>query len=111
MQPKPVEELAQPIGSEFADDLFVPGRSRDRAQKSRSQKRAIRRKFTSPHPESELELSAAELRELQREDDTVAAVRQAAEGHPCSTGVGFFQHDGLIYTRWTLPGRDEDMGV
>ena len=27
VQPKPVEELAQPIGSEFADDLFVPGRS------------------------------------------------------------------------------------
>ena len=74
MQPKPVEELAQPIGIDFADDLFVPGRSRERAQKTRSQKRAIWRKFASPHPESELELSAAELRKLQREDDTLAAV-------------------------------------
>ena len=95
MQPKPVEELAQPIGSEFAEDLFVPGRSRERTQQTRSQKWAMWRKFASaPHPKLELELSAAELRELQREGDTLAAVQQATEGHPCSAGVGFFQRMG-----------------
>ena len=109
VQPRPVEEL---VGSEFADDLFVPGRTRERAPQTRSQKRAIRREFASAqHLRPELELSAAQLMELQREDDTLAAVREAAEGHPCSAGVGFFKRDGLIYRKWTPPGRDEEMGV
>ena len=87
VQPRPVEEL---VGSEFADDLFVPGRTRERAPQTKSQKRAIWREFASAqHLKSELELSATQLMELQREDDTLVAVREAAERHPCSAGVVF----------------------
>ena len=112
VQPNPVEEQVEPIGSEFADDLFVPGRSRERAPLTRRQKRVIRREFASAHvPKHELELSATQLRELQRDDNTLAAVRQAAEGHPCTAGIGFFKRDGLIYRRWVPPGCDEEMGV
>ena len=37
VQPNPVEEQVEPIESEFADDLFVPGRSRERAPLKRRQ--------------------------------------------------------------------------
>ena len=49
--------------------------------------------------------------ELQIDDDTLTAVRQAADGHPCTAGIGFFKQDGLIHRRWVPPGRDEKMGV
>ena len=37
------------------------------------------------------------------------AVRRAADGHPCSAGVGFFRRDGLLYRLWTPPGREEEI--
>lgn len=77
---------------------------------TKSQKQAFWREFASTqHPESELKLSAAEL---MREGDTLAAVQQAAKGHSCSAGAGFFKRDGLlIYRRWTPPGCDKKMGM
>ena len=55
-----------------------------------------------------LDLSAGELRELQEKDDTLVKVREAAEGRANSAGVGFFKRDGLVYRRWTPPGRGEE---
>ena len=55
-----------------------------------------------------LDLSAEELRELQGKDDTLAKIREAAGGHANSAGVGFFKRDGLVYPRWTPPGRGEE---
>lgn len=75
MQPSPVGEQAEPIGSEFADDLFVPGRAQERVHPTRRQKRAICNEFASAQvPKHELEMSANQLIELQRDDDTLAAV-------------------------------------
>ena len=39
------------------------------------------------HP---LDISAEQLRTLQSTDITLEAVRRAADGQPCSAGVGFF---------------------
>ena len=66
-------------------------------------------KEIGPHA---LEMSVVELRRLQEEDPTLAKVREAADGYPCSAGVGFFRREGLIYRRWIPPGRDqEEMAV
>ena len=45
-----------------------------------------------------LDLSAEELRALQEKDVTLAKVQEAADGYPCSAGVGFFK-EGLLYRR------------
>ena len=63
-------------------------------------------------PVHALDISAEELKTLQATDPTLDAPRKAANGHPCSAGVGFFQKDGLVYRRWTPPGRGkEDMEI
>ena len=56
------------------------------------------------HP---LDISAEQLRTLQSTDITLEAVRRAADGQPCSGGVGFFRRDGLLYHLWTPAGRDK----
>ena len=59
-----------------------------------------------------LEIAADELKTLQTADTTLNAVREAADGHRCSAGIGFFRRDGLLFCRWTPPGRDkQDMSV
>lgn len=58
-----------------------------------------------------LEISVGEIKRLQDEDESLAKVKKAADGHPCSAGVGFFKRDGLLYRRWTPPGRGEESEV
>ena len=58
-----------------------------------------------------LEVSAEELRALQEKDLTLSKVREAADGHPCSAGTGFFRRGGLLYRKWTPPGRGEESEV
>ena len=59
-----------------------------------------------------LDISADELRTLQATDMTLDAIREAAEGNHSSAGVGFFKKDGLLYRKWTPPGRSgQDMEV
>ena len=62
----------------------------------------------SKHP---LEISAAALKELQDRDRSLARIREAADGQPNSAGVGFFQRKGLLYRKWTPPGRGEESEV
>lgn len=45
---------------------------------------------------------------MQGGDDTLIAVREAAEGTPNTAGGGFFKRDGLIYRRWTPPGHNTE---
>ena len=54
-----------------------------------------------------LELSADQLKKLQEKDDTLSKIREAADGHPNSAGIGFFKQDGLVYRKWTPPRRGE----
>ena len=109
------------------DELFEGGRSKVR--KTRTQKRMERQahdRTTAGAEEEEplepggeiglashpLEIAADELKTLQAADTTLNAVRGAADGHPCSAGIGFFRRDGLLFRRWTPPGRDkQDMSI
>ena len=82
---------------------------------TQEQRRSLRQqmgKQDSPHEDREqridaLELSADELMDLKEKDDTLSKIREAADGHPNSAGVGFFKRDGLVYRKWTPPGRGE----
>ena len=113
--------------STIDEELFEGGRSR--VWKTRSQKRMERQAHAgvtavaeeeplepggeiglAAHPA--LEIGADEMKTLQAADATLNAVREAADGHPCSAGIGFFRRDGLLFRRWTPPGRDkQDMSV
>ena len=54
-------------------------------------------------------LGKDELKKQQDTDKTLAGVREAADGQPSTAGVGFFRKEGLVYRRWTPPGRDADL--
>ena len=58
-----------------------------------------------------LEISASELRTLQDQDETLAKVKEAAEGKPSTAGIGFFKRDGLIYRRWRPSGQGEEREI
>ena len=104
------------------DELFEGGQSKVR--KTRTQKQMERQahaKTTAGAEEEEplepggesglashpLEIAADELKTLQAADTTLNAVKEAADGHPCSAGIGFFRRDGLLFRRWTPPRRDK----
>ena len=53
-------------------------------------------------------LTARELKVLQQNDETLEAVQRAADGEQSTAGGGYFKKDGVIYRRWTPPGRDTD---
>ena len=117
-----IEEVGEWM-SNLEDDLF---RGRTRTQRSRAQKREERRSYARVMAEEDasavddgpsekgshpLDISADQLRTLQSSDMTLEAVQRAADGQPCSAGVGFFRKDGLLYRRWAPPGRDEEMAT
>ena len=105
-------------GSNFDEDIFVE--ARERAELTRSQKRAGQCQHREQsgnqeevsHTQHPLDLTMEELRKLQVEDVSLAGARRVAAGQPClAVGKGFFERDGLLYRRWTPPGRDESMEV
>ena len=59
----------------------------------------------------ELDFSADELKELQRTDSTLEAVRKSARGEPSTAGPGFFQRDGILYRRYVPRTGDTEHGV
>ena len=104
------------LGATFDEELFSGGQ--ERVKLSRSQKRANRETFSqgkeeeSTYPCHPLDLTSAEVRRLQQEDESLVEVRKAARGEASSAGAGFFEKEGLVYRRWVPPGRDgEDMAV
>ena len=106
----------------FGEDLFVTGQT-NKVKKSRSEKRAERRSHwfenhtAGNDDEAEptrhchaLDVSADEMKVLQDTDTTLQTLKRAAEDDP-SEG-GYFLRDGLLFRRWTPPGRDvETMAV
>ena len=106
------------MGYDFDDEIF--GISRERVKLTRREKRIGRRQYVGePEAEAEsglnrhaLEVTSGELADMQEADETLVAVRKAAEGTPSTAGGGFFKRGGLIYRRWTPPGSDaEEMAV
>ena len=53
-----------------------------------------REERTPPYPP--LDLTAAELRQLQKEDKSLEEIKKAARGELSSAGAGFFERDGLL---------------
>ena len=104
------------MGSDFDEDIF--GTSKERARLTRRQKRMAKRQHAQvPETDAEsgvdrhaLDVTSGELADMQERDETLTAVRKAAEGPPSIVG-GFFKRDGLIYRRWTPPGHDTEMAV
>ncbi len=101
------------IGSEFSQDIFSPGR--ERAKFSRRQKREDRYQHAveagAGSSRHSLELPTEEMRTLQKQDGTLQEVQKAADGQSSSAGIGFFRRNGLLYRRWTPPGRDTGMAI
>ena len=102
----------------FGEDLFVTARA-DKVKKS---KRAERSHWSENHTAGNddeakpthhchaLDVSADEMKVLQDTDTTLQTLKRAAEDDP-SEG-GYFLRDGLLFRRWTPPGRDvETMAV
>ena len=108
-----VETDGEPwIGAEFDQDLFQCAGA-ERLRQTRRQKRLERREHAAASGPDNLEgqlnrLTASELKVLQQNDETLEAVRRAADGEQSTAGGGFFKKDGVIYRRWTPPGRDTD---
>ena len=113
MQPKP---LSGEQGEE------APGEAQNTTDGARSkltqdQRRTLRRQLGNQNKDKEsgnpvLEMSAGELKDLQAKDPTLARIQEAAEGKPSlAAGVGFFKRDGLLYRRWTPPGRGEEAQI
>ena len=92
----PVEGLGQTEGEASSRD--APSDAMVSSSLTQEQRRSIRQQM-GKHGLSRkggltahtLELSTEELKKLQAEDDTLAKVREAADGHPKSAGVGFFK--------------------
>ena len=102
------------MGYDFDDDIF--GISRERVKLTRREKRIGRRQYVGePEAEAEsglnrhaLEVTSGELADMEEADETLVAVRKAAEGTPSTAGGGFFKRGGLIYRQWTPPGSDAE---
>ena len=59
-----------------------------------------------------LEFSADELTRLQEADETLGKIREAVMDHPSQLDTAeYFKRDGLIYWRWTPPGRGKECEV
>ena len=98
------------------DKLF--SRTHNKKRLTRSKKRKDRRKHhlvqdtSNIPPPHILDMSSKDFKELQQQDPTLSAVREAAKGCPSTPGVGFFIRDGVLFRRWIPPGRsDEAMEV
>ena len=109
------------------EELFEGGRSKVRKTRTQKQMESQAHARTTAGAEEEeplesggeiglashpLEIAADELKTLQAADTTLNAVREASDGHPCSAGIGCFRRDGLLFRRWTPPGRaKQDVSV
>ena len=87
---------------------------REKTRMTRKQKRINSRQYARAEKKTDgsslydLDLIASELKQLQKADHTVDAIRGAAEGEVSTAGIGFFTKDGLVYRRWAAPGSHDD---
>ena len=116
-QPSPVEGLGQ--SREETSHTDTPQEGQIPLTLTQEQRHSLRQQMGKQDPSTgdkksvadNLELSAGELRELQEEGDTLVKIREAADGHANSAGVGFFKRDGFVYWRWTPPGRGKEYEI
>ena len=96
----------------MADELFE-GR-RERIRVTRSQKRSKRRHYAKEKTAQEdrnrwavLDTTLSDLKAAQRDDPTLVAARNVANGKPdLSGGEGFYYEDDLLYRQWEPKGSE-----
>ena len=105
----------------FGEDFFVTGQTKSRSPRGlregvtglRTTQQAIMKRHAQRQHAIVMPLmcrSADEMKVLQDTDTTLQTLKRAAEDDP-SEG-GYFLRDGLLFRRWTPPGRDvETMAV
>ncbi|KAL5506631.1 hypothetical protein EMCRGX_G008328 [Ephydatia muelleri] len=98
-----VQELPEDPWKDGLDDELLEG-GRVRRRMTKAQKLQERRKFWQQGKgNQDLNFGAAELRQLQHTDESLAEIRQLVKnGHP-----GFVEKDSLIYR---VKGQEEDVG-
>ena len=115
VKPRPVEDLQTVPGKESCPpDSTLPTLTQE-------QRRAFQQQMGSKGHGSEgngdtahysLEFSADELTKLQETDETLGKIRKAIMDHPSQLETAeYFKRDGLIYRRWTPPGRGRECEV
>ena len=98
-QPSPVEGLGQSSEEISHSDTQPVGEIP--LTLTQEQRRSLRQQMGQKNPPTgdkrsvadTLELSAGELWDLQEKDDTLSTIREAADGHANSAGVGFFKRE------------------
>ena len=95
----------------FDDDMF--GSHKERQRLTRKEKHENREKFSPQECDNKrfshaLDMTASEFSQLQQQDPSLVAIREAAKGKPSMAGVGFFERDGLVYRRWIPRGRPQE---
>ena len=88
------------------DELFVPSRNKQTHTRREKQEQRVQyqqKQKDSPTQLHSLDISMTDFRELQEKDPTLQQSREAAEGHPSTAGIGFYQRSGLLYRRWIPP--------
>ena len=108
------EEEMINLGNSFDNDIFVLGK--EKVKLTRGDKRKLRQQYWKQDEEKldkhVLELSLATLKELQEQDELLLNIHKYADRSPSLMTSKFYHHDGLLYRRWTQPGRDDgDMDV
>ena len=95
-------EARDAFGSEFDDDLFPLTTGSGRAHLSRSQKCAAKHLYHLQQGglQQQLDISSAELRELQGQDPSLEGARTIATEEGCSVSARYFMRDGLLYHHW-----------
>ena len=96
-QPSPVEGLGQSSEEISHSDTQPVGEIP--LTLTQEQRHSLRQQMGQQNPPTgdkrsvadTLELSAGELPDLQEKDDTLSKIREAADGHANSAGVGFFK--------------------
>ena len=103
------EEEIIKLGNSFDNDIFVPGK--EKVKLTRGDKRKLHQKYWERNEEKldkhVLELSAATLKELQEQDESLLSIRKNADRSPGLPTSKYYHRDGLLYRRWTPPGRDD----
>ena len=119
VQPSPVEDQGQPsLHSDpnkgpYQTDNMLPTLTQ---KQRRTFQQQMGKKDYVPNSKEDtalysFEFSADNLRELQESDKTLSKVRESVIDSSDQSKTEYFKRDGLLYRRWTPPGRGEEYEI
>ena len=93
------------------DFLVKQERKTGSLEKKKQKKRYAEELSREKRCKHTLDITSEELITLKCNDETLKCVRDAADKHPATEGVGFYYKSGLLYRRWIPPNREGSMAV